>query len=93
MYRQKNTEKKLLFEERTTEYSSGIGLDIGNQTNTGTVTKTKTCKCGLSTHKTIRHKQFPLNKSNILSDTNAINSLTMCQVVQKSGNKIDTVSI
>ena len=71
-YKQDATEKKLLFENRTKEYESGIGLDIGHsKTQSDKPPKKRQkrmqCKCGSTTHLTTRSLQCPLNKKNLLS--------------------------
>ena len=71
-YKQDATEKKLLFKDRTKEYESGIGLDIGHEAAKSDKPAQKRqkhtqCKCGSTTHLTSRSLQCPLNKKNLLS--------------------------
>ena len=69
-HKQDATEKRLLFEDRTKEYASGIGLQIGHETSKPNDKKKKAkrtkCKCGSTTHLTANSKQYPLNKKNLL---------------------------
>ena len=66
-HKQDAIEKKLLYEKRTQEYASGIGLDIGfsipDPTSCGQTKRddrSHGCKyCGLLTHKTNRSKKCP----------------------------------
>ena len=73
-HKQDATEKRLLYENRTTEYAAGIGLDIGADaalTATPTTTrkhkKRTQCRCGSTTHLTSRHKECKYNKNNLLA--------------------------
>ena len=69
-HKQDATEKKLLYENRTTEYASGIGLDIGSPAATrkkpDTNKKRTNCRCGSTTHQTTRVGKCILNKKNLL---------------------------
>ena len=62
---------KLLYENCTTEYASGIGIDISNkqteEPQNKRANKTK-CRCGSTTHLKTRSFQFPLNKKNLTLD-------------------------
>ena len=79
-----------MFENRTTKYASGIGLDIGSgeskskSTKTKTKTKTKTirthCKCGASTHTTSNSEACPFNKKNLLRATEIAGENTVCSI-------------
>ena len=70
-HKQDATEKKLLYENRTTEYASGIGLDIGStpaatRKTRGSKTKRTQCKCGATTHVTSNSHLCKFNKKNLL---------------------------
>jgi len=88
-HKQDAIEKKLMFENRTTEYASGIGLDIGSgeskSKSTKTKAKTKTkrthCKCGASTHTTSNSKACPFNKKNLLRAAEIAGENTVCSIV------------
>ena len=88
-HKQDAIEKKLMFENRTTEYASGIGLDIGSgeskSKSTKTKAKTKTkrthCKCGASTHTTSNSKACPFNKKNLLRAAEIADENTVCSIV------------
>ena len=62
--------KKLIYENRTTEYTSGIGLDIGSTPTatrkTGSKAKRTQCKCGATTHLTSNSRLCKFNKKNLL---------------------------
>ena len=73
-HKQQATEKRLIYESRTTEYAAGLGLDIGNPTQAVTParakkprTKRTQCKCGSTTHLTSRSKECKYNKNNLRS--------------------------
>ena len=70
-YKQDATEKKIMFENRTVEYESGIALDIGHgatksKSTSSKRTKRTQCKCGSKTHLTARSADCPFNKKNLL---------------------------
>ena len=80
-HKQEACEKKLLYEDRTAEYGAGIGLNIGrckevkkgeedesvdNSTPKRTRAKRTACRCGSTTHLTARHHSCPLNKKNMV---------------------------
>ena len=72
-YKQDATQKKLLYENRTTEYASGIGLDIGHDVPARTSRSKPTtkrakrtqCKCGSTTHLTSNSGECKFNKKNL----------------------------
>lgn len=73
-YRQDATERRLIYENRTVEYASGMGLDLGNETATRTIRTTTTttrkrCRCGSTTHQRTSSKECRLNKRNLLLAT------------------------
>ena len=69
-HKQDATEKQLLYENRTTEYKSGIGLDIGSTPATKKKPRNKAkrtqCKCGSTTHLTSNSGACKFNKKNLL---------------------------
>ena len=70
VHKQDATEKQILYENRTTECTSGIKLYIGSTPATkkkvGKKTKQTHCKCGLEKHLTSNHSLYTLNKNNVL---------------------------
>ena len=68
-HKQQATERRLIYENRTTEYAAGIGLDIGNSALAAPAKKTRTkrtqCKCGSTTHLTSRSRECKYNKNNL----------------------------
>ena len=66
-FKQDAIKKQLLMENRTKEYSSGMGLDIGfeNSNSNPKHLNKKPCKCGSLTHKTIQTKTCPLYKGTL----------------------------
>ena len=73
-HKQDACEKKLLYENRTAEYASGIGLDIGKEkikkvkkVQKKQTTKRTACRCGSTTHLTSNHHSCKFNKKNLAS--------------------------
>ena len=74
-HKQDATEKRLIYKNRTTEYASGIGLDIGAAAAVAATAvepnkkraKRTQCRYGSTTHLTSRPKQCKYNKQNLLS--------------------------
>ena len=69
-HKQDATEKKLLYESRTSEYGSGIGLDIGAPATRNTPKKTRAkrteCpRCFSKTHFSSNSRECRFNKKNV----------------------------
>ena len=72
-YKQDTIERQLLYENRTKEYASGLGLDIGNSATATTPARKRSkkgkktqCRCGATTHLIVNSKECPYNKKNLL---------------------------
>ena len=68
-FKQDAIEKQLLMENRTKEYSSGMGLDIGfeNSNSNPKPLNKKPCKCGSLTHIKIGTKTCPLYNEKLIA--------------------------
>ena len=83
-HRQEATERRILYENRTAEYGSGMGLDLGNTATNNTTRRTRTkrtkCRCGATTHLTVRHRECRLNLRNLLNTT-------ICEEINAGGDE------
>ena len=97
-HKQAATERKLLYEARTTEYESGIGLDIGHTKepeDKPPEKEKKACRaCGQFTHKTRASRLCPYNKKNVARRKEAEESKSdtgdKCTTEEKEEEKIDS---
>ena len=81
MYKQDVIERQLLYKNRTKEYTSGLGLDIGATTPARKHSKKgkKTQhRCGKTTHLIANSKECPYNKKNLLS-------MSVCGAIEGGG--------
>ena len=101
-HKQDAVSKQTLYENRTKEYESGIGLDIGVHEASQTTTTSKTrkqrkkrdkCKCGATTHLNVNSKECPWNKKNLLKKKE-INNEIICQPVNEIGeDSVDPTNV
>ena len=87
LYKQDAIERKLVYEHRTMEYASGLGLDIGNPAKATTPASKRSkrakktqCRCGATTHLTANSQECKYTKKNLLS-------MTVCGELEKKSSK------